>query len=467
MTQIPILSGIYTDNSADFSISYPVNLEPVVLDSGISKGHLRSASGARTLSQGNGGDRGAINWRGGCYRIQGGKLVSIAQDGTITFLGTVANDGAPVSLDYSFDRLAIASGGNLYYWDGASISQVTDPDLGKVMDMLWIDGYFMTTDGTSLIVTELNDPYAVNPLKYGSSEEDPDPVTGLMKVRGEVYAVNRNTIENFQNEGGGGFPYQRNPGGGIPKGCVGTHAKAYFLETFAFVGGGRNEASGVYLAGAGEAKKLSDSRLDDVIALLSEEEQAQIEMESRVGRDEQRLYVHLPDRSFVYLATASQQAGRPVWYELTGGTGLDQAYAPRHFVQVFDGWYCGDADGHVGVLDEGITTVFGQVQGWRFDTQFLYAEGKRAIINSIELVGLPGRAGFGSQSTVFMSTTLDGQTYSQERPIKAGGFGQRRTRVAARVGKRIDNYMGLRFRGADTGLVAWSRLEAVLEALNG
>jgi hypothetical protein len=68
------------------------------------------------------------------------------------------------------------------------VRQVTDPDLGVVLDVVWVDGYFMTTDGEFLVVTELTDPTQVNPLKYGSSEVDPDPVVALLKLRNEVYA---------------------------------------------------------------------------------------------------------------------------------------------------------------------------------------------------------------------------------------------------------------------------------------
>jgi hypothetical protein len=88
----------------------------------------------------------------------------------------------------------------------ATLTHVTDTDLGPVVDMLWIDGYTMTTDGTSIIVTELNDPTSVLPLKYGSAEEDPDMVTGLIKARDEAYALGQYTIQVFQNVGGNGFP---------------------------------------------------------------------------------------------------------------------------------------------------------------------------------------------------------------------------------------------------------------------
>jgi hypothetical protein len=101
---------------------------------------------------------------------------------------------------------------------GSTLVQVTDPDLGVVLDVVWVDGYFMTTDGEFLVVTELVDPTQVNPLKYGSSEVDPDPVVALLKLRNEVYALNRNTIEVFDNVGGLLFPFQRIDGAQIQKG---------------------------------------------------------------------------------------------------------------------------------------------------------------------------------------------------------------------------------------------------------
>jgi hypothetical protein len=180
--QIPIASGIYTDTSPAIRTSYPVNMVPVPVDSGISEGFLRPADGIVQNGTGPGVDRGGINWRGVCYRVMGTSLCSISSTGTVTTLGSVGGTDL-VTFDYSFDRLAIASNNNLFYWDGSTLTQVTDPDLGEVLDVVWVDGYFMTTDGTSLVVTELTDPTAVNPLKYGSSEIDPDPVVAQAAQR--------------------------------------------------------------------------------------------------------------------------------------------------------------------------------------------------------------------------------------------------------------------------------------------
>jgi hypothetical protein len=206
--QIPILSGIFTDNGPDFRTSYPVNLVPTPKASGISSGYLRPGDGIVANGTGPGADRGGINWEGKLYRVMGTKLVEISSAGVVTILGDVGGPvGELVTFDYSFDLLAIASGGRLYYWNGTTLVQVTDPDLGIVLDVVWVDGYFMTTDGEFLVVTELTDPTQVNPLKYGSSEVDPDPVVALLKLRNEVYALNRNTIEVFDNVGGALFPF--------------------------------------------------------------------------------------------------------------------------------------------------------------------------------------------------------------------------------------------------------------------
>ncbi|MBC6804503.1 hypothetical protein CKJ98_12860, partial [Acinetobacter baumannii] len=60
--QIPILSGIFTDNNSDFRTSYPRNLIPVPKENGLSNGYLRPAEGIIQYAEVSGVDRGGINW---------------------------------------------------------------------------------------------------------------------------------------------------------------------------------------------------------------------------------------------------------------------------------------------------------------------------------------------------------------------------------------------------------------------
>jgi len=248
MAAISIINGIYTDNSPDFRTSYPKNLVPIPQQQGISQGYLKTAEGIVKFGDSPGVDRGGINWDGKCYRVMGSQLARINEDGSVTELGDVGDNGKPVTLTYSFDYLAIASNENLFYYDLSSgLQQVTDADLGTVLDVVWVDGYFMTTDGEYLVVTDIDDPFSVNPLKYGSSEAAPDPIVALEKLRNEVYALNRYTIEVFDNVGGTLFPFQRIESAQIERGVIGTNACTVFLETIAFLGSGEKEAPAIWL----------------------------------------------------------------------------------------------------------------------------------------------------------------------------------------------------------------------------
>jgi len=465
--QVPILSGITAGNDGGFSLSYPVNLEPVPAQNGISNGYMRSAAGVKFWTNGVGLDRGGINWNGILYRVSGTKLIKVAQDGTVSVLGDVGSTGQ-VTMDYGFDRLAINSGTNLYYWDGTTLSQVTDPDLGAVKDALWINGYYATTDGTSIVVTDLSDPFSVNPLKYGSAEEDPDMVVGLFKLRGELYALGQYTIQVFSNVGGSGFPFAANTAATVPVGIVGRDAKCRYYKTLAFVGQEREDetptAPAVYLLDGGSATKISTRKIDDELAAVAD--LTSIICESRTYRDERRLLVHLPDKTLIYCANASRISGEPCWYVARSGLGMNKSYRSRNAVFCYGKWICADPEtGNLGTLDETISTQFGEEAGWKFETILTYNQARGGIIHSLELVGLPGRAALGEKPVAFMSTTVDGQSWSMERSASTGARGDTARRVQWRPHRRFSNYIGLRFRGASNALAGWAACEAEIEGL--
>jgi hypothetical protein len=465
VTQIPILNGIYTDNGPDIRTSYPVNLIPVPTTSGISAGYLRPADGIVTFGTGPGIDRGGINWRGECYRVMGTSLVKIASDGSVSTLGDVGGSGL-VTFDYSFDRLAVASSGSLYYWNGTTLTLVTDPDLGTVNDFVWVDGYFMTTDGEFLVVTELNDPTQINPLKYGSSEADPDPVVALLKVRNEVYALNRNTIEVFDNVGGDFFPFQRIEGAQIMKGTVGTFACCVYLDAVAFLGGGRNETVSVFLGANSGTIKIATREIEVLLKSYTEAELATVKMEAKADEGHQHLWIHLPDRTIVYDAAASSALGQPVWFTLTSGIAGFSEYRARNLVWAYDKWLVGDtAAANVGYLSDTISSQYGAITRWEFGTLILYNDGRGAIIYDLELVGLTGRVAFGLNPQIATSYSLDGQTWSQENYIRVGGQGNRAKRLRWLRQGGMRNWRIQRFRGDSQAHATFLRLEAAIEPL--
>ena len=466
--QVAILSGIYGKTSADFERSVPVNMTPIAEPgdgdgTGISKGYLRLIYGIRTAMTLPAVDRGGAVFQGVHLRVIGDTLYKLT-GGELTAIGNVGSDGKRVQFAEGFGRIGIASNRNLFYYDGTAIKQVTDADLGAVVSLAWSDSYFLTTDGDYIVATDLNDPTSIDPLKYGSSEADPDPIVGLLALRGEVFAVNRYSIEKFINSGSSGFPFSRSRGSQIPKGAVGPYAYASFVETFAFCGSARNETPAVYLAGSGQAIRISPRALDEALRKVPDVNLSGIEVESVHAGGLQQLMVHLPTESWVYHWTASQLLGIPVWSKLAGGNRADQPYPARNFLLADGQWWCGNA-AQLGVVDEKVTTLFDKPLAFQFDTPLLYNGGAAAIVHEAELATLAGRGD--GDTRVALSYTDDGLTWSQERFAGAGARGNRGARPSWRRLGRLANWRGFRFRGVAQAPVAFSRLEVTLEPLNG
>ncbi len=465
MTQIAILAGVYTDQSGEYRTAYPRNLMPVPKSQGISQGYLRPADGLEAFGTGPGIDRGGIVWNGVHYRVMGTQLVSVAANGVVTSLGSVGGSGL-VTMDYSFDRLAITSDGNLYYWDGA-LTQVTDPDLGTALCVLYLDGYFLTTDGEFIVQTELADPTQVNPLKYGSAESDPDPLYRLLKPRAELSAVGRYTIEQFQNIGGVNFAFQRIDGARISKGAVGTQACCEFQDAIAILGGGRNEPISVYLAYQGTANKIATREIETILEGYPETTLATALLEARSTRVSQLLYVHLPDQTLVYDAAASAALQVPVWFTLTTSVvGLGQ-YRARSWVYAYDRWVFGDPQtSGLGTSTLTVSSHYGNVIGWDFSTSILYADGAGAIINQMELLALPGRVNITANPVIWTSYSLDGVNFSTEMAISTGTIGQYDKRLVWRRQGFFKNWRIQKFRGTSDSHLSVSRLELTAEPLN-
>jgi len=279
MVRIPFVTGVQVNSDGEPSLFYPVNLEVTLKDTGNSSEYMRQHDGITHYIDGTGLDRGGINWNGRYFRVTGTDLLEINSDGTKTIRAHI--DGTKqCRFDYSFDSLSISNGEKLYYYSNENKAQTASTSLfGQVIDHKFMDGYFFTTDGANIVQSELNDKTTANPFKYGSSELDPDNIVALQRIRGELYALNRYTIEVFDNVGGTGFVLARVNGAQIMKGCVGTQANTVVNDALVFVGGGRGEQLAVYVAGGGQSKRISTVDIDATINKLTETEKRNIKLE--------------------------------------------------------------------------------------------------------------------------------------------------------------------------------------------
>jgi hypothetical protein len=291
-------------------------------------------------------------------------------------------------------------------------------------------------------------------------------VVALIKLRNEVYALNSNTIEVFDNVGGELFPFARIDGAQIQKGVIGTHACCILTDRIAFLGGGRNEAPSIYVGAAAVTTKISTQEIDNILLDYTEAQLALVKLEARNDKNHQHLYVHLPDQTLVYDASASEVLQTPVWFTLVSTLdGLAQ-YRARNMVWIFDKWLVGDPQSsNIGYLVQDTGHHWGQQVRWEFGTLIVYNESNGAIFNELELVSLTGSIALGKNPQISTSYSLDGKSYSQEKFISVGSIGNTNKRLAWFQQGHMRNWRIQRFRGDSDAHVSYVRLEAQIEAL--
>ncbi|TDV06065.1 packaged DNA stabilization protein [Paraburkholderia caballeronis] len=482
--QIPLASGTYTDAGAEFRTSYPRNLVPVIKNTGISKLFLRSAEGltrfdvsAPTL---DGFDRGGINWRGTCYRVIGTNFVSVDATGAVTVLGQVPDDGYPVAMAYGYTNqgIGIVSAKTLWFYTiqtpsggtnpTPTLQPVTDSNLGKPIDLLWMAGYFVMTDGTYCFVTQLANQFTLNSQLYGSSSNQPDALNCVWKFRNELYLGNRYQIPVMDNEGGTGFPFVENEGATIQKGVIGPYAKAITSQGFAFVGGAQDEAPSVWLsAGLGIATKIATREVEIALAQYAEAQLYFATLEYRAEKEQQFIYLHLPDYTLVYDVASSQAAQEPLWFLLDSSADGTGAWRAWHPVYCYGKFLMGDKiDQRIGFIDPATAAQYGTDARWQFDTIFAYNQTHGVVVNALELVGTYGRAAVGESDTMSMQYTDDGLVWSAPRFISMGAQGKTKKRAQWRPKHFFRNFRGYRFAGFNSAPISFAALEATPEPLS-
>lgn len=467
---IPIVNGIYVDpRSGDFRTSLPRNMVPVPKVQGVSKGYLMPAPGIVKMAQGPGKDRSGIRWRDAQYRVSGSKLIRVDADGAITLLGDVGDAESPVCWAIGTDRIAIVSDGRAFYYGTGGFQQLTDPDLKRVNSVTWQGGYFLFNDGTYTIATDLTNPLAINPLRYGATDADPDQSIGLTRLRSEVCVVNRYSTEFLQNVGGQGistFPFLPVQQAQVLRGAIGPRTFCIYDENIAFMGSGHDESISIYVMENGNSTEIASREVAQLLNNYSEAELSKCIVEQRGSDGQMFLNVHLPDRTLVYDKPASLALDEHTWHVLDSSLTGHSRYRGWGFVWCYGDWWVGDpVTGMIGKLSDSIGDQYGDEVGWDFSPLILYNDGNSAIIHDMELVGLTGRHQLAG-ARLWTSHSYDGTTWSVERDISMGQPGETTKRLAWIQLGELGNMRFQKIRGTSKGRFSCAKMRMNIEPLN-
>lgn len=458
---INLMGGDTVGVETDYRDALPVNMSGIKDKILNVAGYMLQQSGLTHFASAKGIDRGG-NWNErhfNHYRVSGQRFVEIDNGGSVKDLGAIGGIDT-VSLPYSFDTQAIVANGRFYLYDKTNgLVEVTDSDLGDPIDGVWIDGYYMLTDGEFLFHTRLGDESAIDPLKFATAEFSPDPTLGVGKtVDNKVIAFGRYSIEYFANVASENFAFTRIPNRAIKTGIVGTHCKCEMLSSWFIVGGRKEEDVSVHVVGVGAVTKIASREIDKILGQYTEAELSVAVLEPRVEEDYHYLILHLPNETLIYNHEIAQVAGMDMaWSILKSDTSGNRVWRGKHgiFEPRLGKFVYGDKlGGEVGILDELVATHYGEIVEYIMHTPFLILE--KLSLDELEIYTV---AGFTNDidAKVAISITYDGIHYSTEWFAKYADPSEYLMRFIIRRLGYIRSFFSLKLRIVSKSKMAFSQ----------
>ena len=418
--QIPLIKGDKVDSKVDYRDALPVNMTAINHPIKGAAGYMYQWPGLSLFADGVGVDRGArwVSASGidGHYRVSGDSLVKVVGDGSIVNLGAISgSDQARIA--YSFNNVAIVANNKLFYYNPTSgLREITDPDVGDPVDIVWADGYFILTDGEEIYHSDILDEESYSPLNFTNPQFRPDPAYGLgINEDNELIVYGQKTTEYYTNQGLDNFTYARIGLKAMKQGILGTHCKTELNGRWYCVSRREETSPCVTVVQGGGSKRISSREIDKVLASYTDDQLSSSTMDA-FERDAVRyVMIHMPDKTVLFNENIADNMGPSMaWSILKSDVLGDNTYRGRNFVRSSDvsQWVCGDKqDGSIGLLDDAIATHYSEIAECLLFTPFVKLE--TLSVDEIEIETIAGFAPE-NDATVFISNTYEGVIYNKE-----------------------------------------------------
>ena len=401
-TQIPIISGQY--KTKEVHTSRPVNVYPVVMDSGLESIFLQTAQGVKPLGN---KPQFQINERGGHlwsdplygnvelqYRVIGNDLLRVEDSvGTVTKVASIPGEGL-CGFSNSQKYLAIVANGEFYlYTNGELITVDKKPvDAGYLLpSVTFLQGYFVVCDKTAVFATDILDQSKFIIASYSAAELDSDDIVGVLSIRSNLYVAGTYSVQEYQltpTSSQNPFPFDANPSI-VNRGAINPHCFIVVdKQLIVTVGSGKNESIGIYITKSGETSKVSSRDEDDI--LRSADKQS-IRLETVVLDDFIFIICHTDTVTMIFDLRGSELSKKSLWHYRCGNHRVDinefSFYPVRSFLQTKDGIFVAHPiTGQIGILTRDTNELWGNKVNFSFTSPYIYAFGNGFQVYQHELV---------------------------------------------------------------------------------
>lgn len=416
-------------------------------------------------SQAGASDRGMVTNQGKLYKVTDGTLYQVNSLGVHTPLGAIPGSNRCIMKPLG-SQIVIANGsGAVYVWDGTTLSQNTNVNLGAPRGVAVLNSQAIYDNGTGqqFDVSDVGLPSSISGLNNAAAESFSDDLLIPYAWRETLYLAGRETFELWYNSGQGNPPFDKIQGAGINVGLGAVYSMADMPDFTFFFGSDKQFHS----------LTPGTSAVDTVVsnAAMAKEFQSYLVTEDCIGWCQQL------EGQWFYVATFPTQ--NITWVYPVGGdwfqwgssaTGRIRA---NSYASIFGKNLVAEYNtGNIYELDAETYTDADQPIIRTRDSAVIHsglvgADNKEFEINSVEFVvetGIGLMTGQGQNPQLIFAVSRDGaKTFGTERFINIGKLGQQVTVVAKNLGRFPSTGCVIRVRFSDPTYCAVYSLNADME----
>jgi len=350
---------------------------------------------------------------------------------------------------------------------GGGLVQISDVAFdGPVSSVVYVDGFFLftKTDGNKFFISDLRDGFSYLATDFADAEVDPDPIQAASVLRNEVLIWGSQTMEPFQNIGGGGFPFLRIEGAVQDKGLDAVNGLVAIDGNLAFIGGAVQEQPALWLTSGGKPEKISTTAIDNQIRTYSD---SVVEMAFAVTYSQSgalfAAFTFPGQETFVYEKVSG------LWHTRESlENDVPVTWRVSNIVEAYGELIVGDLfNNKFGIIDKEVFTEYTEHIHRRFVLPPIDNGGDPFFNNSIEAVGESGvgnTVGEGQDPTVLLSFSDDGgRTFGDRLPRQFGLKGDFRFRTIWNQLGRVGRERMYRFDVSDPVKWVFFKIEANID----
>ncbi len=366
---------------------------------------------------------------GTTYVVSGSEVYSVTNAGVATVVGSIVGGTDIVPMAADDNQIALCSGGTGYVIDSNGLNAITDPDFPNVIDVVFVNGYFLwlRQDSDEYIWSTINDATDYDALDFATAEARRDTAVSLLTERNSPIVFGQKTIERLRTTGDDAAPFVRLAGGVLDFGCVGKDAAVSIDNTIFWV-----DRHDLIYRLSETPVVISTPFISEQIEKVAAHQKKDITLAPYTQRAHSFLVMHLPG-----VGTYVYDTGMGLWSERkTRGQDL---YRPQVFFNVFGKVLAGSQyDGWLYELDED-TLLDDDQEIERNATANITTQVKRGDpVENFAVEGIKGSGvdggGQGEDPQIMVRFSKDGgNTFSNEYWRDWGKIGKYNTRAIWRA----------------------------------